>query len=119
MWWFYTNGYLDVELPSKNVSIYDSKINNIQNVPLNKLIYKYINRIKLIDNEKTIVELKTPIIIEQWKNIANEDVDRQQIVVNMELTVSSGFYIRQFCNDFGKYIGLGAIAFDITRIKIS
>jgi tRNA U55 pseudouridine synthase TruB len=38
----------------------------------------------------------------------------------MELTVSSGFYIRQFCNDFGKYIGgdCGAIAFDITRLKI-
>lgn len=113
LWWFYTNGYLDVELPSKNVTIYDSKINNIQTVPLNTLIYKFINRIKLIDNEKTIVELKTSTIIKQWKNNVNNKI--QLIVVNMELTVSSGFYIRQFCNDFGKYIGGGAIAFDITR----
>jgi tRNA U55 pseudouridine synthase TruB len=118
LWWFYTNGYLDVELPSKNVIIFDSKINNIQNVLLNTLINKFIDRIKLIDNEKTIVELKTSAIIKQWKNIANEDVDRRQIVVNIELKVSSGFYIRQFCNDFGKYIGGGAIAFDITRLKI-
>ena len=29
--------------------------------------------------------------------------------------VSSGFYIRQFCNDFGKYMDNEAIAFDITR----
>ena len=36
----------------------------------------------------------------------------------MELTVSSGFYIRQFCNDFGKYVNTGAIAFDITRLNI-
>jgi tRNA U55 pseudouridine synthase TruB len=36
----------------------------------------------------------------------------------MELTVSSEFYIRQFCNDFGAFIGCGAIAFDITRLKI-
>jgi tRNA pseudouridine(55) synthase len=118
LWWFYMNGYFDVELPFKNVSIFDSKINNIQTISLNILIDKFINRIKLIDNEKTQNELKAPIIIEQWKNIANEDVDRRQIVVNMELTVSSGFYIRQFCNDFGKYIGCGAIAFDITRLKI-
>ena len=113
LWWFYTNGYFDVELPSKNVTIYDSKINNIQTVPLNTLIYKFINRINLIDNEKTILELKTSTIIKQWKNNVNNKI--QLIVVNMELTVSSGFYIRQFCNDFGKYIGCGAIAFDITR----
>lgn len=118
LWWFYTNGYLDVELPSKNVCIFDSKINNIKTVPLNTLIYKFIDRIKLIDNEKTIVELKTSTIIKQWENNVNKDIDRRQIVVNMELTVSSGFYIRQFCNDFGKYIGCGAIAFDITRLKI-
>jgi tRNA U55 pseudouridine synthase TruB len=113
LWWFYTNGYFDVELPSKNVSIYDSKINNIKAILLNTLIYKFIDRIKLIDNEKTIVELKTSAIIKQWENNVNNKI--QLIVINMELKVSSGFYIRQFCNDFGKFIDCGAIAFDITR----
>ena len=36
LWWFYMNGYSkNIELPSKNVTIFDSKINNIKDVPLN------------------------------------------------------------------------------------
>jgi tRNA U55 pseudouridine synthase TruB len=113
------NGYSkNIELPSKNVTIFDSKINNIKDVPLNTLIELFINRIKLIDNEKTQTELKTSSIIKQWENVVKGTFNLQLIVVNMELTVSSGFYIRQFCNDFGKYVNSGAIAFDITRLNI-
>lgn len=119
LWWFYMNGYSkNIELPSKNVTIFDSKINNIKDVPLNTLIELFINRIKLIDNEKTQNELKTSSIIKQWENVVKGTFNLQLIVVNMELTVSSGFYIRQFCNDFGKYVNTGAIAFDITRLNI-
>ena len=72
----------------------------------------------MIDNEKTQNELRTQDIIEQWEKIRDNSQNLQLITINMELTVSSGFYIRQFCNDFGKFISNGAIAFDITRLKI-
>jgi tRNA U55 pseudouridine synthase TruB len=116
LWWFYTNGYKNINLPQKNVTIFDSKINNIENVQLNDIIPKFIDRIKLIDNEKTQNEFKTHDIINQWEKL--KDDSTKLITINMELTVSSGFYIRQFCNDFGTFIGCGAIAFDITRLKI-
>lgn len=116
LWWFYTNGYKNINLPKKNVIIFDSKINNIENIKLNNLIPKFIDRIKLIDNEKTQNEFKTYDIIKQWEKL--KDDSTKLITINMELTVSSGFYIRQFCNDFGSFIGCGAIAFDITRLKI-
>ena len=129
LWWFYANGYLaepmssssekykSIKLPTKNVTIFDSKINTVQNIQLNKLIELFVDRIKLIDNEQTQNELKTQDIIEQWNKIKNDSQNLQLIVVNMELTVSSGFYIRQFCNDFGKFISNGGIAFDITRLS--
>lgn len=130
LWWFYANGYLAepsssssekykiIKLPTKNVTIFNYKINNVRNVQLNELVELFVDRIKLIDNEKTQNELRTRDIIEQWDKLRNNSQNLQLIVVNMELTVSSGFYIRQFCNGFGKYIGSGAIAFDITRLKI-
>lgn len=130
LWWFYANGYLSepsssstekykiIKLPTKNVTIFDYKINNIQTVQLNKLIELFVDRIKLIDNERTQNELRTQDIIEQWEKIRDNSHNLQLITINMELTVSSGFYIRQFCNDFGKFISNGAIAFDITRLKI-
>ena len=34
------------------------------------------------------------------------------------MKVSSGFYIRKFCEDFGEYIGVPALAFDITRDEV-
>lgn len=118
LWWFYTNGYKNINLPQKNVTIIDYKINNIENVQLNDIIPNFIDRIKLIDNEKTQIELKTHDIIDQWEKKKERVNSIRLITINMELTVSSGFYIRQFCNDFGKFIGHGGIAFDITRLKI-
>lgn len=130
LWWFYANGYIAessrsssekykiIKLPTKNVTIFDYKINNIQAIQLNKLIELFVDRIKLIDNEKTQNELRTQDIIEQWDKLRNNSQNLQLITINMELTVSSGFYIRQFCNDFGKFISNCAIAFDITRLKI-
>lgn len=115
LWWFYANGYKesDIILPSKNVNIYNYKINSIDQVKLNKLVDKFINRISLIDNQQTQDELKTKDIISQWEQYSNSL--QNCIVIKMEMGVSSGFYIRQFCNDFGKYINNEAIAFDITR----
>lgn len=111
LWWFYANGYTkdQLNIPSKSVSILNYKVHDITITSTKTLSEQFINKIKLIKN----TDLKCNEYINQWKNV---DVNYKHLVIDMEMNVNSGFYIRKFCNDFGEYTGTGAIAYDITRI---
>ena len=111
LWWFYANGYTkdQLNIPSKVVSILNYSVHDITVKDTRTLSEQFISKIKLIEN----IDLKTQEYINQWGNIG---VNYSHIVIDMEMNVNSGFYIRKFCNDFGEYIGIGAIAYDITRI---
>jgi tRNA U55 pseudouridine synthase TruB len=111
LWWFYANGYTkdQLNIPSKAVSILNYKVYNITVASTRILSEQFINKIKLIEN----TNLKTQEYINQWENI---NVNYNHTIIEMEMNVNSGFYIRKFCDDFGKYTGIGGIAYDITRI---
>lgn len=81
-----------------------------------ELSQKFMSRIEEIKSKKLQDDLNTEETIFQWKNFNHKT--SEFLVVSMELNVSTGFYIRRFCHDFGKFINSSAIAFDITRTKI-
>ena len=118
LWWYAKNN-IDIDAPTKNISIYDYKIHNIQTIQSNEFYKNALDRLHMITNTKTIDELDINSYINYYKNA---DIDSSQcdykIKIHMTMSVSSGFYIRQFCNDFGKYINSPCIAFDITRTNI-
>jgi tRNA pseudouridine(55) synthase len=119
LWWFYQNGYKDIELPSKNVCIFNSQIKNIKCCDIKKIANYFIDRISSITNEK----LKRDFSVErremEWSCIRNSlSNNTHHYIISMEMSVSSGFYIRRFCHDFGKYLNSCAIAFDIVRTQI-
>lgn len=116
LWWFYQNGYRNISLPEKPIKIYSYNIFDIQRINGNKLAQLFQDRINTIQDEKLQIDLNTHQIINQWKNF--KEHYNEFIVIPMELDVSTGFYIRRFCHDFGDFIDLNGIAFDITRIKI-
>lgn len=111
LWWFYANGYTkdQLNIPSKAVSIFNYKVQDTKVKDTITLSEQFISKIKLIEN----ADLKCNEYINQWKNV---NVNYNHIIIDIELNVNSGFYIRKFCDDFGEYIGTGAIAYDITRI---
>jgi tRNA U55 pseudouridine synthase TruB len=111
LWWFYANGYTkdQLNIPSKSVSILNYKVQSIMTKDTRTLSEQFISKIKLIENS----DLKCNEYINQWESI---NVNLDHVVIDMEMNVNSGFYIRKFCDDFGEYIGTGAIAYDITRI---
>ena len=116
LWWFAKNN-ITVNIPNKNIVILDYKISNITKITAHDLYNSALNRLKTITNNRTIDELYINDYINIYENklkISNSN-ETYKVKVSMELTVCSGFYIRQFCNDFGKYINISAIAFDITR----
>ena len=78
-------------------------IKNLEDMQINTYITNYTTNLANLEN------------INNEYNMTNEV---NKIKISMEIIVSSGFYIRQFCSDFGNYINIPSIAFDITRTDI-
>jgi tRNA pseudouridine(55) synthase len=116
LWWFYKNGYKNVSLPEKSIKVNYYNVLQTRKETGKILSEKFMNRIEQIKNVKLQNDLNTEETIFQWKNYNQKN--KEFIVVSMEMSVSTGFYIRRFCHDFGKFIGTNGIAFDITRTKI-
>lgn len=122
--WFYANGYRDLELPSKQVQIYDYKIHAVERVDMTMMVREFLQRLSLVVGEKTRRDIKVDMFEESWRSVLDCDdggggsESGKWMVVDMELHVNGGFYIRQFCEDFGKYVGVPAMAFDITRVSV-
>jgi tRNA pseudouridine(55) synthase len=120
LWWFYKNGVKreEIVLPIKDIKIYDYEIKGINYINSVDMFNSFIERIELIKDEK----IKSDLITEKWIEMYNDMIikypDNKFIQIDLKMKVSSGFYIRKFCEDFGEYIGVPALAFDITRDKV-
>lgn len=118
LWWFYKNN-IDVTPPTKQVEINNSIIHDITYINATAFINTAIQRLSTVTQPKASRDLDIISCINQYVSLRNaQDSDTEWIQIGMSLSVSSGFYIRQFCHDFGKSIGVPCIAFDITRTRI-
>ena len=102
----------DLTLDLNNISVDDDNSDDNDSPREN-----VISRLHTIKNSKTREDLKIEKIMDFYNNVDNNSNSRY-MSVEMEMSVSSGFYIRQFCVDFGEYIGYPCIAMDIHRICI-
>ena len=120
LWWFYKNGVKreEIVLPIKDIKIYEYDINGISYINSVDMFNSFIERIELIQDEK----IKSDLITEKWIEMYNDMIIKYPtnkfIQIDLKMKVSSGFYIRKFCEDFGEYIGVPALAFDITRDEV-
>jgi tRNA pseudouridine(55) synthase len=118
MWWYYKNN-INITIPNKSITIIDYNIISISKISCNDFYNNAIQRLQTVTNNKTFEELNINTIIENYKNkLKITNPTDYKIKIQMQLKVSSGFYIRQFCSDFGKYINIPTIALDITRTQI-
>lgn len=79
----------------------------------NDLACNIINTISNIDKTKNFRQKE---IIEQWENIKNNNVIYKYY--ELEINVSSGFFIRQFCQDISNKYNINLMCMDINRISI-
>ncbi len=101
------------DLPSHLVSIYDYKIGKCEQYNFIDWKTKIINQINTIDKK---CNFNQENIINQWNNI-NLDI-KHIYAIPITLTVSSGFYVRQFIRDFSDIIDFPLMVYDINRIEI-
>ena len=106
---------------TNKVQIYEKKI-----IGNNLYCYKHwikniidnINSIENISNS-SLNSFRQDIIIDQWNKISNNNNLKKNIYsVKIELSVSSGFYVRQFVNDMSFQLGIPLMVYDINRISI-
>jgi len=110
--WYYKKNNIIIESPTHIVSISDYEIGYIKSYDFNEWKNKIINQIKTIDNT---CNFNQEFIINQWNNM--NDI-KKIYSIPITLTVSSGFYVRQFVRDLSDKIKIPLMTFDINRTDI-
>jgi tRNA pseudouridine(55) synthase len=112
---WYSKNKVPVDIPSKEVHIYDMLINKINKINLNDWIKDINTKIDLID---TNTDFRQEEIINQWKNINLENNSIKLHFLDVKMKVSSGFYIRQFVRDLSSKVLTPLMVYDINRTSI-
>jgi len=111
-WWAKLNRIDEVVVPSFIRKLFDYKIIKSEYTSIDNIAQLAISRINLIDLKHQFNQLE---VIEHWKkNLSNRD---EISIIEMEITVSSGFYVRQLVEDIGKELGLKTITIEIERLS--
>jgi len=113
LWWWAKNNRIDeVEIPSFERKLYNFTIKNMEYQSLGSIARLAIDRISLISLKHNFNQLE---IINLWKGFLNNSED--MAIIEMEISVSSGFYVRQLVEDIGIELGLKTITIEIERLS--
>jgi tRNA pseudouridine(55) synthase len=100
----------NIKMPNHNVTVYDIIIIEEKEYEYNIFINNIIKNINSIDKNK---DFRQKEIIDQWKDF-KYNILRS---IKVEISVSSGFYVRQFVRDTSNYFNYPMITYDINRIS--
>lgn len=104
----------EVELPSKQITIYDIHLVN-HDLWQAKDLEKNINsRIQKVDGN-----FRQESILNLWEEFFQNNRDRQFLITKCLVTCSSGTYVRDIAHQTGAKLGTGALAFTIKRTAIN
>jgi tRNA U55 pseudouridine synthase TruB len=111
LWWWTANGYEIKDIPSRTVKIYSKSIEKIERVSGIDMKYEFLDKLFRLKEDK----FRKGEIIKQWQEY---EFKSYYDVFTCALTVSSGFYIRQFVKDRSDALGVKLIVTDIERTLI-
>jgi len=104
---------IDFEIPSHEVMVNNCSV--VESGLISKEdLQKEINR----KNALVKGDFRQDEILERWTDYFDQTDFAEYPIVKINMTVGSGFYVRQFADDMGKYLKSGAFALKITRDKI-
>ncbi len=107
-------GKLDgIEIPSHEVEIFDIGYLSRRIITTEKLSEEITFKISLVSGD-----FRQKEILSKWQKVLEDKKETQFILDKITLTVSSGFYVRQFVFDLAKSLNTSALTFHIKRTKI-
>ncbi len=101
-----------VDVPEHEVSLYSAGIISSKVVTGKEVLENALLSVDLIDGDFRQEETK-----EKWETKLR-DVNMEFVLFEVELNVSSGFYVRQLASDLGEKLGVPALAYSIKRTKV-
>jgi tRNA U55 pseudouridine synthase TruB len=102
-----------VEIPSHEVEICSGEFLSRRNISGKELLDVIAHRISLVKGD-----FRQNEILNRWKGVLEGREKENFMVDKMSLTVSSGFYVRQFVEDLAKSFNAKAVTFSIKRTKV-
>lgn len=108
----HTRAGADVDLPTHNVTLYSYKNVSVHIVDREDVTA----RVNLV-LEKVRGDFRQEEIASAWAK-AEDAIPEELFVVSMEISVGTGFYIRQLAEDLGKALGTGAVLYKLVRTKV-
>jgi len=100
------------DIPIKNVNVYDLQILEEKNYKLSDLLDEVITKIENLDERQKFRQLS---IIEKWTYLKLRYPKVNLKSYKISINVSSGFYIRQLCNDIKNKLNFPVLIHDINR----
>ena len=111
MWWWSQQGYTIDDVKCKNITFYEKTILSIEDINGNDLKELILSNLGKI----TSGDFRKKDIVKQWENYS---FDSSYIVFNCKLSVSYGFYVRQFIRDLSMKLKTKLLVLDIHRVEI-
>lgn len=114
LWWWAKNNKLDlIEIPEKEVEIFDSKLKEIKIIDARLIENEIYRRIKLVNGD-----FRQEQILEKW-NLYFKQLEADKVtIVGGSVSVSSGTYVRAFTNYFKDNLDIPVTTFSIKRSGI-
>ncbi|MBX4198524.1 hypothetical protein KW782_04310 [Candidatus Parcubacteria bacterium] len=104
----------EIKIPKQQVTIYSAELLNLKKTSGRELLNQIQKDIALVKGDFRQVE-----ILDSWQkalaNVENKEFLKSELVV----TCSSGTYMRSLAQNIGKILGMGGLAYSLTRTKIS
>ena len=113
LWWWAKNNRIDeIEIPKIKKELYEYTIGKLDTITCDELKTTAITRIDSIERTN---DFNQDFLIEKWENLEYLKNDLFSIL-EIQVKVSSGFYIRQLVEDIGKYLDVKTTTFEIERL---
>ncbi len=110
--WARENRLNEIKIPTKEIKINDLKIINhymMSEEEIKKIVVGKLKKVRGDFRQKRIQE--------EWNNLLKKK-EEKHIIFRIKIATDSGFYVRSFADKIGKDLSVGAILFDLKRIKI-
>lgn len=102
-----------VELPIKEVKLSDVELLSIERTTLDRLIEETLPVI-----ERVVGDFRQEEIVRGWGRVKTTHGEKEITLVKIQVTASSGTYMRALAELLGSALGVPALAYHIKRIRV-
>lgn len=103
----------EIDIPKHEVEMYEVEYLSRRTISKSDLLKDIEYKVSLVQGD-----FRQKEILEKWKSILEKNNVQEFVIDKMKVTVSSGFYVRQFVSDLAEMMNTKAVTFHIKRTKV-